>query len=232
MIGIKSRVAPVMISTISAGGGASSVFVSHGRHAHEKFSCKQNQTPARNVMRPYSESPPKKRQARRSSLTDERWAEHLLTILEADTADPSTFKKETTTRKSSSMVLAPPHNKEKSKKPKRSVSFGEICIREYQTTLSDHPMCSDGPPIGLDWSYTEQMAINIEDYEADKLLYRGPNKTRAEMWLSGPKRWNLLLSMGHTARELGKASVSSKHNLIQSSVWRTISASRKKLPFQ
>ena len=239
MIGFKPRVVPIMIDANSSYGG--NEFVPHGRHGELLGSscCKQKQAPPRNEMKPYLEPPPKKRQARRSSLTDARWVEHLLKILESDTAstDSSSVTKGTDSSESSgsssSMARASSMKKGPSDKPKRTVSFGDISIREYETTLSDHPMCSDGPPIGLDWSYTEQMAINIDDYEADKLMYQGPNRTRVEMWLSGSKRWNMLLSMGHTAKEIGEVSARSKRSLTKSSLWRTISGSRKKkLPSQ
>lgn len=201
MVSNRSRVVPIMIPD----GVSNYMHVSRGHH---------------------ESSPPKKRQAvsRRSSLTDQRWAEQLLKILEADTDSSSTNE--------DMLLVTPPSPQEKRIKKRRVVSFGEVTIREYQTTLSDHPMCSDGPPIGLDWSYTEQMSIKIDDYEADKLMYQGPSRTRAQMWMSGTKRWNLLSSMGHTARELSEASATGKMNLTKSSLWRAIQMKKKKLPFQ
>lgn len=51
---------------------------------------------------------------------------------------------------------------------KRSVSFSELQIREYNIDLSDHPACSYGPPIQLSWEYHSAKTVSVEDYETAK----------------------------------------------------------------
>ena len=51
---------------------------------------------------------------------------------------------------------------------RNSVSFSQLEIREYDICLSDHPSCSYGPPIQLDWDYTTQRVVDIEDYESQR----------------------------------------------------------------
>uniref|UniRef100_A0A7S4T6P9 Uncharacterized protein n=1 Tax=Ditylum brightwellii TaxID=49249 RepID=A0A7S4T6P9_9STRA len=67
--------------------------------------------------------------------------------------------------------------KEKTFPPSKSVSFSYVEVREYSLTLGDHPDCSDGPPISLDWSYTNQKRVNLDYYED----HRGPHKMLPEM---------------------------------------------------
>ena len=35
------------------------------------------------------------------------------------------------------------------------VSFGNVRIRSHSITLGDHPDCSDGPPVALDWAFDD-----------------------------------------------------------------------------
>ncbi len=52
---------------------------------------------------------------------------------------------------------------------RRHVKFGNIRIREYERTLGDNPAVSSGPPISLDWGYSdEEQVIPVEEYEKKK----------------------------------------------------------------
>lgn len=46
-------------------------------------------------------------------------------------------------------------------KPKRKVHFGSVLIRDYNVTLGDHPSCSYGPPLTIDWDYQEYKPIDV-----------------------------------------------------------------------
>jgi hypothetical protein len=83
---------------------------------------------------------------------------------------------------------------------KRSVSFSNLEIREYEVALSDHPDCSYGPPIQLDWEYTTQNLISIDDYEQT----RSPRSTGSELKLPCPLRKHWLLTK-YTKQELHNA---------------------------
>ena len=82
-----------------------------------------------------------------------------------------------------------------------SVSFSQLQIREYDICLSDHPSCSYGPPIQLDWDYITQRVVDIEDYESQRLQQgRGDSPI-----LSYNARQFLMLQKQYTPQELQEA---------------------------
>jgi len=46
-----------------------------------------------------------------------------------------------------------------------SVSFGKVTVREYSRCAGDHPETKDGPPISLDWGYSELLPQYLSEYE-------------------------------------------------------------------
>ncbi|KAL9188025.1 hypothetical protein ACHAXT_006403 [Thalassiosira profunda] len=57
----------------------------------------------------------------------------------------------------------------------RRVSFGTIVVRDYDIILGDHPCCSCGPPITIDWKYHEHDPKDVDVYEFETVLSRKPN---------------------------------------------------------
>lgn len=57
---------------------------------------------------------------------------------------------------------------------KKRVSFSNVEVREYGCTVGDHPMCSDGLPISLDWSHEHTKIIDIECSRERTSFYRFP----------------------------------------------------------
>lgn len=53
---------------------------------------------------------------------------------------------------------------ETSKKTKR-VMFSNVEIRSYPIVLGDHPGCSSGPPISLDWKHASSVKASVDAYE-------------------------------------------------------------------
>jgi hypothetical protein len=47
----------------------------------------------------------------------------------------------------------------------RSVSFGQIMVRHYNRTVTDHPSVSSGPAVGLDWGFSRTECDSIDMYE-------------------------------------------------------------------
>jgi len=45
------------------------------------------------------------------------------------------------------------------------VSFGSCEIRTYSQVLGDHPCCLEGCPIELGWDYSDEVSIDIDEYE-------------------------------------------------------------------
>ena len=89
---------------------------------------------------------------------------------------------------------------------KRNVSFASIERREYSICLSDHPSCSYGPPIELGWDFVEHEAINVEDYEVQRLERHGRPREMHELLLSyNVRRYLLLKRAGYTKRDIANA---------------------------
>lgn len=84
----------------------------------------------------------------------------------------------------------------------RQVKFNAIEIREYPMTLGDHPNCSYGPPVTLDWDYEELGLIDVNHYE----LARPNRRNLRQMMMNYYHRKNLLMHhWGFTKEELKAA---------------------------
>lgn len=79
-------------------------------------------------------------------------------------------------------------------KPKCRVHFGDVVVRDYDMTLGDHPSCSYGPPVTLDWHYLEYEPLDINEYE----FHRPPRKNMREMNLNYYQRRRILHRAGFT----------------------------------
>lgn len=66
---------------------------------------------------------------------------------------------------SSSVNEYPSRKPKRSQKMNKSVSFGDLEIRSYPVILGDNPFCHSGCPLQLDWTYVEQRAMAIDEYE-------------------------------------------------------------------
>eukprot|EP01083_Nonionella_stella_P259490 885931_1 len=60
----------------------------------------------------------------------------------------------------------PPHRR------KRKVHFGTVSVRDYDVILGDHPCCSYGPPLSLDWNFNQQEPIDVNAYEFENIPFR------------------------------------------------------------
>jgi hypothetical protein len=50
----------------------------------------------------------------------------------------------------------------------RTVSFGNVHVREYSQTLGDHPLCETGCPLSLDWDYSVCESLTVDMYEESR----------------------------------------------------------------
>lgn len=104
---------------------------------------------------------------------------------------------------------------------KRSVSFSNLSIREYNLALSQNPSCSYGPPVELDWQYQRQCVVDVDDYEQR----RSPRKSRRDMLLSPILRCRLLRQryskdeVRHAMKEVAKI----KHQRKMTDYWLPLS---------
>jgi hypothetical protein len=85
----------------------------------------------------------------------------------------------------------------------RKVSFNTITVREYGMILGEHPWCSFGPPVQMDWPYNELPTLDIDVYEA--LARRSGRRTPQDFVLPYYKRKHLLLRAGYSKQELMEA---------------------------
>lgn len=73
---------------------------------------------------------------------------------------------------------------------KRRVKFDKITIRSYNVTVSDHPSCSSGAPIGLSWDYaTDHIEVPVRDFEA---LRKNNRRNKCQMLIPAQIRHDML----------------------------------------
>mmetsp|Transcript_52326 Transcript_52326/g.61090 ORF Transcript_52326/g.61090 Transcript_52326/m.61090 type:complete len:198 (+) Transcript_52326:71-664(+) len=90
-----------------------------------------------------------------------------------------------------------------------TVSFSTVQVRHYDVTLGDHPDCTYGPPISLDWTYDESIPAELNTYESDRLIL-GRNRI-APTRISCAVRKNLMSwCCGFTKRDILKAEKAAK----------------------
>lgn len=75
------------------------------------------------------------------------------------------------------------------KKPRRSVGFSHIQVREYELELGDNPSCAYGPPLTFSWEHCSDNTIDIDDYESN----RYERRTLRQMHLNASQRRNILI---------------------------------------
>lgn len=78
------------------------------------------------------------------------------------------------------------------------VSFDTIAIREYDQTIGDNPSVSHGTPISLDWSYSSEINVDLEDYEID----RPPRRSLRALRTNYYNRKHILSLYGHSDDEI------------------------------
>lgn len=81
------------------------------------------------------------------------------------------------------------------------VCFRNIETREYATIVGEHPLCSSGVALSLDWDYVCDIPVTVDEYES----LRRPRKKFKEMKLSDEEREDILLRQGATHEEIGRA---------------------------
>ena len=84
---------------------------------------------------------------------------------------------------------------------KRSVSFCEVQIREYERILGFNPSVTSGPAVGIGWNYSPQSQVfTIEKFEESREFKRCHSSD--EYALSRDERERLLRYWGFTKREI------------------------------
>ena len=90
------------------------------------------------------------------------------------------------------------------------VQFANIEVRSYSITIGDHPCCTIGCPITLDWEYKTEDTVSIQEYETLKYGNGNDaslNKKMNEFRISPAERVELLLqSSSMSELEIRRAS--------------------------
>lgn len=86
---------------------------------------------------------------------------------------------------------------------KKNVRFSTIEIRLFDRTIGDHPSCSDGVPITLDWNYTMLPVKDLQEYEDNRI----PKRNKNHLALTKITRKNQMHThFGYSYKEIEKAS--------------------------
>lgn len=84
----------------------------------------------------------------------------------------------------------------------RKVGFANVQVREYTVTVGDHPCCSQGCALSLDWEYQEVLpALSLDAFESKRAAQR---RHRNELRTSWEER-RRILSQECSDGELRKA---------------------------
>jgi len=102
--------------------------------------------------------------------------------------------------------------------PKRKVHFGEVLVRDYEMILGDHPCCSYGPPVTIDWDYLEYEPLDVNEYE----FHHPPRRNIKEMGLNYYKRMALLSKAGFTEVEFKQSKKLVKREKTNRSITKSI----------
>ena len=79
----------------------------------------------------------------------------------------------------------------------KSVEFGSLTIHHHSQTLGDHPDCSSGPPIQLDWLCLESTVQHVDDYE----FTRKPRRKKSSLMTAPNHRQAILIQKYGLSRQ-------------------------------
>mmetsp|Transcript_6292 Transcript_6292/g.15591 ORF Transcript_6292/g.15591 Transcript_6292/m.15591 type:complete len:387 (+) Transcript_6292:59-1219(+) len=119
-------------------------------------------------------------------------------VLSPDIAKLNDIQSETTdTTVSSSKEETLPKGKKR-----RSVSFSEVQIRNYERVVEVNPSVTSGPAIGIGWHYSadEDKVYPVDNFENSRQFERCHNTM--ELALPRDKREDLLRSWGYGAKDI------------------------------
>lgn len=90
-------------------------------------------------------------------------------------------------------------------KKKRSVSFSEVQVRNYERVVEINPSVTHGPAIGIGWNYSpdEDEIVSLELFEESREYSR--HSSTDELALSRDEREDLLRDWGYTQRDIARS---------------------------
>lgn len=86
-------------------------------------------------------------------------------------------------------------------KAQKSVSFGQLCVRYHPMIPGDHPECTEGVPLTIDWDHVDEFHIPVEEYES----IREPRKPNKGFRLTGARRRRMMGEAGFNILQIRAA---------------------------
>merc|ERR1711907_760364 len=93
-------------------------------------------------------------------------------------------------------------------KHRRSVSFSNVQVREYDLCLGDNPSVTQGAPVSLDWSYKTEASYQLDEYEFEMSTFSSSSLIINDR--SPSERFHLLRQLGYSRDEIALASLTAK----------------------
>jgi hypothetical protein len=82
----------------------------------------------------------------------------------------------------------------------KSVSFGDVQVREFPMILGDNPACSSGAPVTIDWDHVDEFTLTVNDATSA----RGGRSIKT---ISVTKRATMLMGSGYSIGDIATAVV-------------------------
>lgn len=93
------------------------------------------------------------------------------------------------------------HLKKQKNKQKKHVNFGQLDMRLYDVCLETNPGVSEGPAVGLDWTYEELPTSDVDTFEA----FHPPRRHLIDVRMTLKERLAILQASGATEQEIREA---------------------------
>jgi len=85
-----------------------------------------------------------------------------------------------------------------------TVKFDNITVREYSITIGDNPSCSGGAPMSIDWRYSEEAPLALDDFERTRSTKR---RSKEDLHIPLDKRHEILNMCNCPFTKIVKASL-------------------------
>ena len=84
---------------------------------------------------------------------------------------------------------------------RKSVSFHQVHIREYERIVGDNPSVTAGPAVSMAWNHHEHTSLTVSDYEST----RPPRRTHPQIQMPANVRRQHLENSGASWKEIQDA---------------------------
>lgn len=111
--------------------------------------------------------------------------------------------KETASTTQQSIADEAETNGANAKEEKKSVKFGNVNVRTYETIIGDNPACSSGPSLGIGWRYDpNHVNLPVDTYESSHQAAVDEENNRRylrprELVIDRKERQEMLKSLGY-----------------------------------